>query len=294
MGCAPAHAGELALLQHAQQAGLGLWRHVADLVEEQRAAGGLLEAALAAVHGAGEGAALVTEQLALDQLARDRRHVDGHERGRAAAPVVVQRARHELLAGAALAVDHHREVGGREAGDGAVDLLHRLGAADQGQPLLGVARLARALLRGRRDGQGAADHGQQLLEVERLGQVLEGAALGGLHRGHQRGLGAHHQHPQLRAHPLDAQDEVEPVLVGHHHVGDHEVALAVLHPAPQRGRVAGRADLVARPPQRLREHGAYGAIVIGDEDGGQRHGGGIQGSARRGGAPRVSGRVPEP
>ena len=35
---APADAGELALLQHAQQAGLGVERHVADLVEEQRAA----------------------------------------------------------------------------------------------------------------------------------------------------------------------------------------------------------------------------------------------------------------
>ena len=46
IGCAAADGGELALLQHAQQPGLRLGRHVADLVEEQRAAGGLLEAAL--------------------------------------------------------------------------------------------------------------------------------------------------------------------------------------------------------------------------------------------------------
>ena len=42
---AAADGGVFALLQHAQQAGLRLHRHVADLVEEQRAALGLLEPA---------------------------------------------------------------------------------------------------------------------------------------------------------------------------------------------------------------------------------------------------------
>ena len=41
----PANGGELALLQHAQEPGLRLVRHVAYFVEEQRAAGSLLEAA---------------------------------------------------------------------------------------------------------------------------------------------------------------------------------------------------------------------------------------------------------
>ena len=45
---AAADRGVFALLQHAQQPGLRLERHVADLVEKQRAALGLLEAADAA------------------------------------------------------------------------------------------------------------------------------------------------------------------------------------------------------------------------------------------------------
>ena len=102
---------ELALLQHPQQPGLRLERHVADLVEEQRAAIGLLEPAEPARVGAGERALLVAEQLALDQLARDRRHVDGDERAVAALAEIVQRARHQLLAGAGLAGDQHGEVG---------------------------------------------------------------------------------------------------------------------------------------------------------------------------------------
>ena len=211
------------------------------------------------------------EQLALDQLARDRRHVDGHERAGPPAPVVVQRAGDQLLAGAALAVDHHGEVGRREPGDGAIDLLHRHRPPDQRQPVLGVALLARRRRCRQRRLQRAPDHGQQLLQVERLGQILERAALGRLDRGDQRRLRAHHDHPQLGAHPLDARDQVEPVLVGHHHVGDHQVALAVLDPAPERGRIRGGAHLIAGAAQRLGEHGADRAVVVGNQDGGKRH-----------------------
>ena len=67
---------------------------------------GLLEAAALALERAGEGALLMAEQLAFDQVARDRRHVDGDERPVAPLAVVVQRPRHQLLAGAGFAGDH--------------------------------------------------------------------------------------------------------------------------------------------------------------------------------------------
>jgi hypothetical protein len=63
-----AHAVELPVRQHAQQAGLQVERHVADFVEEQRAALGLLEAAAALRLRAGEGAALMAEQFGLQQV----------------------------------------------------------------------------------------------------------------------------------------------------------------------------------------------------------------------------------
>ena len=53
------------LLQHAQQLALQLQRQLAHLVEEQRAAAGRLEAPDAVAHRAREGAAHVSEQLAL-------------------------------------------------------------------------------------------------------------------------------------------------------------------------------------------------------------------------------------
>ena len=66
-----ADAIELAFRQHAQQARLQRRGHVADLVEEQRAAVGLLEAAAALRVRAGERALLVTEQLGLEQVRRE-------------------------------------------------------------------------------------------------------------------------------------------------------------------------------------------------------------------------------
>ena len=68
------------LLQHAQQLGLRGHRHLGDLVEQQRAAVRGAEAAVALLDRAREGAALVTEQLRLQQRLGERRAVDRDER----------------------------------------------------------------------------------------------------------------------------------------------------------------------------------------------------------------------
>ena len=71
-----ANAIEMAIAEHAQQPGLQVKWHVANLVEKQRAAVGLLKAAT--THGlrTGEGTTLVAEQLGLEQVFRNRRRVD--------------------------------------------------------------------------------------------------------------------------------------------------------------------------------------------------------------------------
>ena len=84
--------------------------HLGDLVEEERAALGPLELAGLARDRAREGAAFVAEQLALEQLARQRRAVHLDEGTLPAARRRVERARDDLLAGAALALDQHGHV----------------------------------------------------------------------------------------------------------------------------------------------------------------------------------------
>ena len=75
-----ADALDLAFLNRAQQLGLQVEPQVADLVEEQRAVRRQLELAELLPVRAGERAALVAEQRALGQLARNRGQVDGDER----------------------------------------------------------------------------------------------------------------------------------------------------------------------------------------------------------------------
>jgi hypothetical protein len=80
----PASARVCAVLQHAKQSCLRFERHVADLIEEQRAPFRLLEA---------PGAIPRAEQFALDRVFAGCSHVDGYERTVAALAVVVQRMR---------------------------------------------------------------------------------------------------------------------------------------------------------------------------------------------------------
>jgi hypothetical protein len=67
---------DFAVLQDAQQLGLQLQRQLTHLVQEERAAIGLLEGALAPGLRSGEGAFLMAEQLALDQRRGQRGAVD--------------------------------------------------------------------------------------------------------------------------------------------------------------------------------------------------------------------------
>ena len=115
-------------------------------------------------------------------------------------------------------------------------------------------------------GQRAADHGDELVQIERLRQIFVGAPLGRGDRGHEGVLRAHHDDRQIGPQLLHARNEIEGVLVGHQHVGDDEIALALADPAPQRGRVAGGARRVAGAGQRLVEHGADRGVVVGDEN----------------------------
>ena len=111
----PPRRSKRAVLERAQELRLQRERELADLVEEERAAARELEAADARRDRAGERAALVAEELALDERLRERRAVDVHERPLGARRGRVELARREPLAGARLAEQQHGALGGRDA-----------------------------------------------------------------------------------------------------------------------------------------------------------------------------------
>ena len=103
-----ADAGDLAVLQHAQQLDLRGQRHVAHLVEEHRAAVGVLELAHPVGRGVGERPLDVAEQLALQDVLAQGGAVQRHERLVLARAVLVDGLGDQLLAGAGLALDQAR------------------------------------------------------------------------------------------------------------------------------------------------------------------------------------------
>jgi hypothetical protein len=97
----------LAVLQHAEELGLQVHRHLGDLVEQHRALVGFLEETGLVGGGAGEGALHVAEELGLDEVLGERGAVDLDVGSGGARALGVQRIGRQLLAGAALADDEH-------------------------------------------------------------------------------------------------------------------------------------------------------------------------------------------
>ena len=126
-----ADAPDLALLERAQELRLHADRELADLVEEHRAAVGRFERADAIAIGAGERAAHVTEELALDEVRRDRAAVDDDERLVGARAALHDLGGDELLAGAVLAVDEAVDVARRDLLEEREELAHRPAGAGE-------------------------------------------------------------------------------------------------------------------------------------------------------------------
>ena len=220
-----------------QQLGLQRRLHLADLVQHQRAAVRLLELADARRRGAGEGAALVAEQLALEELGRQRRAVHLHERPVAPRRALVDGARDQLLADAALAADQHGDVAVGDLLDDLRDAAHLLAVAPD-RAVLVVAELLTELAQLRDeailldrvlDGDVEGNLAESL-GIVRLDDVVGGAEADGLDDG--RGLIAARQHDDLGfgARRLQRPQRRQAVEAGHHHVEQDDVgSFCLLH-----------------------------------------------------------------
>ena len=103
---------DLALLQGAQQLGLHAQRHVADFVQEQGAAVGQLELAIAPLAvGAGVGPGGHAKEFGLQQGVGHGGNVHAHERPAGARRRGMDRMGQQLLAGAGFAQQQHRTGG---------------------------------------------------------------------------------------------------------------------------------------------------------------------------------------
>ena len=122
---------DLGLLEESKQLRLDVERQVADLIEEQRASDRRADQSLLIGDRAGEAAAAMPEQLTVGQIARRRRAVVGEEHRGASWRADVNRARDEVLAGAAFPGDQHGQVVALQPLDLIGQPIHRRTGADE-------------------------------------------------------------------------------------------------------------------------------------------------------------------
>jgi hypothetical protein len=201
---------EALLLEHAQELGLARQRHLADLVEEERALVGRLEAAHLSLGRAGERALLVAEQLRLDERLGQRGAVDRDECLPPPATGAVHRARHHLLAAARLAGEQHRGVGRADLGD---ERQHRARLRRRADELaaarLLLERLVLALqhLARRQPGHDRRDQVRQAAEPEQIDLVPRRTD------GRRDSIGV--QHPGRRAAGAEERRQHTDATAGH-------------------------------------------------------------------------------
>ena len=205
-------------------------------------------------------AALVAEELGLEQILRDRRGVDRDERLGGARAVPMQCARDQFLAGARFAGDEHRGVGLRQPADRTKNFLHRRGLPQH----LGVGRAASAARQ--RVGVSRArpaDQRQRLVDIERLGQVLERAALERGDRTVEVGIRGHDDHRDLRMLRLDLGEQLDARPAWHSDVTHHHQRFGLRRArAASRRRAGERSIRDAFAGERLFQHPADRAVVI--------------------------------
>jgi len=257
------------LLQYAQQLDLLRQRHAFDLVEEQRAAGGMLDAADALALGAGEGAALMAEQLALEDGFRDRRAVQRHKRPADARAEVMQAARDLFLAAAGLATDQHVDVGPGQLQHLASQVIHGAGHAQQlrfdtslaGELLAQLAVLADQPALVHR----AAYAVEQAFRGEGFFDEVVGALAQRLHRhGHVTVAGGH-DHRQVGIQFDQPFEQAEAVEIGHTHVADQHAGKVAIQRCQRLAGAGEGTHLKAGKLQPLL-HGLTDRRLVVDED----------------------------
>ena len=250
---------ELALLQHPQQLGLERRAHRGDLVEKDGSAVGERKLAFLVRRGAGEGAADVAEQLRLEKSFRDCRAVHLDERHAALGAAIVNRPRHELLAGAGFAQDQDRAL---RFGHELCTLDHLLNRSTPAHDavvielFIALAQEVAVLRAETLVVQRPADHHQQLVDHERRLQIVERAQLHRFDGAFHRRVCRHHENLRalgFRSRADVLADEIESARLRHHVVDDEDVEASFGQQALRLVRTGGVDDVLSVVTQRTAE-----------------------------------------
>ena len=246
-----------AVLQNPQQFDLDMQRDFPDLIKKDRSAFRQFEPPLAHLHRAGERAAFVAEEFALQQIFRQGRTVN-RDKPAGPAAALMDRLGDKLLAGAALSGDQNGGPGRRNLFDGLDDVLHFRRVADHSldsetgaeSPFeLGVLLLQPEGL------QRAAEDDFQTVEVDRFCHEVEGAPLDRVDGGFDGAVGGEENAGRRRCLFQRGGQHVESAGARlHADVAEDQIVMVALDQVNAGLPVFGKGDVVFRTekfPHRL-------------------------------------------
>ena len=236
---------------------------------------GLAELADMLVGGAGEGALLVAEQDAFDQVVGDGAAIDGDEGLRATVAGALDGARDQLLADARFALDEDRDLRGGGALAEADDALHGRAAGDdvaEGEGAGDGALHARDLAFQRAELERVLDGHLQALGRCRLDHEIDRAGAHGVDHRVDAAVRRLHDDRKLAVHLAQLGQNPHAVEVGHHEVEDdqrHRVAVGAGEQGDGGLTALDGDGGVAHALHRRAQQAALDGVVVDDEDGGR-------------------------
>jgi hypothetical protein len=208
----------------------------------------------------------VAEQLALQELARNRGAIDGHERFAPAMAVLMNGAGDELLPRAGLARDQHGRVAVGEHADRLLHGAHGLARPDQ--PVL--VRLGARLARLAPDRKHSSEGARHILAADRFRQMIEGAEPHRLDRVRRGRMGGQYRDWRGIRSRADAPQDLEAVHAGHAKVEQDGVDGVRSQKVYGLRTASGKLGVITEVARGFAERLAHRRVVVDDQDG--RHG----------------------
>ena len=228
---------KLFLLKHTQQLRLRLDMHIANLVQKQRPPIRKLKLALSPCSRPGKRASLMPEQLALDQLCRQRRRIHRNKRPRLSSALLVNRPRDQFLSRTALPANQNRSICSGHLADQIINLLHCTATTNQ-QPksrLLPNLVAKRLILPPQPHRlQYILHQTAQLIHIVGLAQIIVRPRLHRLHGNPLRPIRSNHNNrPRI---PLirQALHQRQPIHLRHLDIANQQIGIALRHSRQRR------------------------------------------------------------
>src|ERR1700683_338715 len=221
-----AEVHEAAVLQDAENFGLGIETHGGDFVEEERAPVRHLKQALFGSYGAGECAFHVPEEGGLKQVGWHGASIYRYERTVVARRIQMQGFGDDFFAGAAFALQEHGGTAVGHLGNEIEDLQHHFALAHD---VLEVVALLEGALQldvfffGATPAHGGAHVGEKLFVVPGLLDEVGGARLHGAHGVFHRAVGRDHDDWQAGFEGMNFGENLHAIAAGQGEIEQDQV-----------------------------------------------------------------------